>query len=61
MWLAEVSAATVANVKHNNCVGLDGKQHSVLMRLVSIKKLAHPEKKLGIFRGEHTALWHLSE
>lgn len=61
MWLTEVPASTVANVKHRNRVCLDGKQHAILVWLVAIKELTHLERKVGIFRREHAAFGHLGE
>jgi hypothetical protein len=61
MRLVKTPAATVSNMKNNDGLGLDSKEHPVLMRLMSVKKLAHLEEKLGILRGNHTALRHLGE
>jgi hypothetical protein len=61
MWFADVSPATVTNVKNNNYVRFDGEEYAVLMRLVAVKQLAHVERRVGIFRREHTAFGHLGE
>jgi len=61
MRLAEMPAATVANMKYDHHIGFDGKQHPVLMRLSTIEKLAYFERKFRILRREWAAFGKLGK
>jgi hypothetical protein len=54
-------AATVANMEDDHCIGLNGEEHPVRMRLASIEKLTHLERKLLVLRRERAALGKYSK
>ena len=51
----------VPNVKYDNRIRFDGEEHSVLMWLAAIKKLANLERKVAVFRREHATFGHVGE
>jgi hypothetical protein len=56
MRFCQLTASTVANMKNNHPVSIDGKQYSVLMRFAAKQKLAHLERKLCTFGCDRTSL-----
>ncbi len=46
MWLADVQAAAMTNMKHMPCVPLDGEQDAVCVRPFPIQKLTHFKREV---------------
>jgi hypothetical protein len=51
----------MANVKNDDCICLDGKQHPVLMRFAAVEELAHLKGKSDAFRSKRPAMRKFAE
>ena len=55
MWLTEIPAATVANMKHMHGIASDGEKDAVCVGSFPIEKLAHFKREAGILGHQRTA------